>query len=89
MPGATAGVHTLLINNKLITDTEEIEKHLKDHWENTFKKKDSSKAAKDNLGKWLKDATERPDHEELKGLLKKEKDLLPFDEFWKAKDLDP
>ena len=47
MPGATSGVHTLLINNKLITDKEEIGKHLKEYWQKVFKKQAPSKAAKE------------------------------------------
>ena len=49
MPGATAGVHTLLVNNKLITDKDEIEKNLKNIGNKFSKKKASSKKAEENL----------------------------------------
>ena len=43
MPGATAGVHALLVKNKLITGKEEIDAKLRCYWQKVFKKQAPSK----------------------------------------------
>ena len=66
LPGSTAGIHTLMVGDDLLTNKEDIDKALAEHWESVFSAPDLPEDAPARRNDWIsaavRDGCPLPDH---------------------------